>query len=121
VTTIRPEVVSLMVDVDHAASDFPGRLIHQGGRPFTKDEADLVLSATWDEVQAARDYFEGALEIVNSQAADYERLGELTRPYFDQAGPGATFADLAPLMTPEHLAEFLALQGRLAPDGYIVS
>lgn len=119
-TSIRREVVDLLLDIDHAVSKFPLQLVHRDGERFTPGEAQLALDANWDEVQAVRDYYETAVEFATSKAADYERLGELVAPYFAQL-PDATFADIEPLLTPEHRVEFLAIKDRLAPDGYIVT
>lgn len=66
----RPEVVALLTDFDLQRSDSGQRLVHRDGTPFTAEEADLLGSATDDDMRAA------AREL----AAAPERLAELFMP-----------------------------------------
>jgi hypothetical protein len=66
----RPEVVALLTDFDLQPAGSGRRLVHRDGTPFTTEEADLLGSATDDDLRAA------AREL----AAAPERLAELFMP-----------------------------------------
>jgi len=61
----RPEVVALLTDFDLQRTGSGQRLVHRDGTPFTTEEADLLASATDDDMRAA---------------ATPERLAELFMP-----------------------------------------
>lgn len=69
--TARPEVVALLTDFDVKRTDSGQRFVHRDGRPFTQEEADLIGSATDDDMRAA------AREL----AATPERLAGVLMPY----------------------------------------
>jgi hypothetical protein len=73
--TARPEVVALLTDFDVERTGPEPRFVHRDGRPFTAEEADLVSSATDEDMRAAA----GAL------AAAPQHLVELLAPYLDAA------------------------------------
>jgi hypothetical protein len=66
----RPEVVALLTDFDLQRTGSGQRLVHRDGTPFTTEEADLVASATDDDMRAA----------AGELAAAPERLAELFMP-----------------------------------------
>jgi hypothetical protein len=73
--TVRPEVVALLTDFDVERTGAQPRFAHRDGRPFTEEEADLVTSATDEEVRAAAGELAGAPQ----------RLAELLMPYLGTA------------------------------------
>jgi hypothetical protein len=66
----RPEVVALLTDFDLQRTGSGQRLVHRNGTPFTAQEADLLASATDDDMRAA----------ASELAAVPERLAELFMP-----------------------------------------
>jgi hypothetical protein len=66
----RPEVVALLTDFDLQRTGSGQRLVHRDGTPFTAEEADLLASATDDDMRAA----------AGELAAAPERLAELFMP-----------------------------------------
>jgi hypothetical protein len=73
--TPRPEVVALLTDFDVERTGSEPRFVHRDGRPFTAEEADLVSSATDEDVRAA----------AGQLAAAPQRLVELLAPYLPAA------------------------------------
>ena len=73
--TVRPEVVALLTDFDVERTGAEPRFAHRDGRPFTEEEADLVASATDEEMRAA----------AGELTAAPQRLAELLMPYIGQA------------------------------------
>jgi hypothetical protein len=69
--TARPEVVALLTDFDVERTSSGQRFVHRDGRPFTPEEADLIASATDEDMRAA------AREL----AAAPERLTGVLMPY----------------------------------------
>jgi hypothetical protein len=49
----RPEVVALLTDFNLQRTGSGQRLVHRDGTPFTTEEADLLGSATDDDMRAA--------------------------------------------------------------------
>ena len=76
--TARPEVVALLTDFDVETTSSGQRFIHRDGRPFTPQEADLIGSATEDDLHAA------AAEL----AATPERLAGALMPYIRKVAEG---------------------------------
>jgi hypothetical protein len=66
----RPEVVALLTDFDLQHTGSGQRLVHRDGTPFSTEEADLLGSATDEDVRAA----------ASELAAAPERLAELFMP-----------------------------------------
>jgi hypothetical protein len=73
--TARPEVVALLTDFDVGQAGSRQRFQHRDGRPFSDEEADLISSATDEEVRAA------AAELT----AAPQRMAELLMPYIRAA------------------------------------
>ena len=69
--TVRPEVVALLTDFDVQRTGAEPQFAHRDGRPFTEEEADLVASATDEELRAA----------AGELTAAPQRLAELLMPY----------------------------------------
>ena len=68
---VRPEVVTLLADFEVERTSSGQRFVHRDARPFTEAEAELVTSATDEEMRAAASELAGAPE----------RLAELFMPY----------------------------------------
>ena len=68
---VRPEVVALLTDFDVEDTSSGQRFVHRDAGPFTAAEAELIVSATDEEVRAA------ARELAGTP----ERLAELFMPY----------------------------------------
>ena len=69
--TARPEVVALLSDFDVERTGSRPRFRHRDGRPFTDEEADLIGSATDEDLRAAAHELTGAPQ----------RMAELLMPY----------------------------------------
>ncbi len=67
----RPEVVALLTDFEVERAGSQQRFVHRDGRPFTDEEAELLGTATDEDMRAA------AREL----AAAPDRLTELFLPY----------------------------------------
>ncbi|MBO0818210.1 MAG: hypothetical protein J2P30_24000, partial [Actinobacteria bacterium] len=76
--TTRPEVVALLTDFDVERTSSGQRFVHRDGRPFTPEEADLIASATDEDMRAA------AREL----AATPERLTGVLMPYLRKVAEG---------------------------------
>jgi hypothetical protein len=68
---VRSEVVALLADFDVERTSSGQRFVHRDARPFTAAEAELVVSATDEEMRAA----------ASELAGTPERLAELFMPY----------------------------------------
>ncbi len=68
---VRPEVLALLADFEVERTSSGQRFAHRDARPFTEAEAELVASATDEEMRAA------ARELAGTP----ERLAELFMPY----------------------------------------
>lgn len=116
---IRPEVVALFAGISNLDSG-PNQWQHADGRPLTRDERELALSATYDEIQAVMDYSMRVVEHREEQAAAWNRITELTAPYFAGLPEGTHMARVLPLMTAAERAELVGLMDLVAPDGTYV-
>jgi hypothetical protein len=67
----RPEVVALLADFDVERTSSGQRFVHRDATPFTAAEAELIATATDEEMHAAASELAGAPE----------RLAELFMPY----------------------------------------
>ena len=81
----RPEVVALLTDFDVERTSSGQRFVHRDGRPFTPEEAELIGSATDDDMRAA------AREL----AATPERLAGVLMPYIRKVAEGMGDGDPA--------------------------
>jgi len=68
---VRTEVVALLADFDVERTSSGERFVHRDASPFTAAEAELIASATDEEMRAAAGQLAGAPE----------RLAELFMPY----------------------------------------
>lgn len=117
-TGIRAGVVSLLVDIDWDRSVFPTRLFHQDGKPFTDEDNGLVGIATFAEIEAAKRYLEAVVAFAEQDYQQWNRVVELTVPYF--APPDvSTLGDVMALMAPDELAELRQILDAIAPDGHL--
>jgi hypothetical protein len=117
-TSIRPEVVALFADLDLKGT--PDQWTHMDGSPVTRDELDLALSATRDELVAVRDYSVRLTDYYRERDAAFTRVQELAAPYFADLPEGASLARVLPLMPAAERAELVELMDLLAPDGTVV-
>jgi len=69
--TARPEVVALLTDFDVQHTGSQQRFVHRDGRPFTEEEADLISSATDEDLRAA----------AGELTAAPQRMAELLMPF----------------------------------------
>lgn len=125
-TEIRPEAVSLFLDIDWTTSTrigpgqpWPPKLVHRGGQPFTDAEHALFMGMTTGELEAAARYIETAKEHTESSAQDLNRVQELTKPYFVQLGNGSTLDSVRAIMPPVERTELDQILDRIAPGGYL--
>lgn len=119
-TDIRPEVVSLLIDIKDLTEFAQGRLTHEDGRPFTDEEFKLAGSAVSAELKACMEFSQRMADLANERMRDLDRAMEIMEPYFVQLGPDAVVDDVRKVVTPEEGAELDAIFERTAPDGYIV-
>ena len=94
---IRGDAVRLLLDVDTstvhldpettrdtvAAALYRAHLFarHKDGRPLTEDEAALAATVTGPELDYAKMLVDLRADASSAALADYQRIGELTRPY----------------------------------------
>jgi hypothetical protein len=74
--TIRPEVVALLTDFDVERTGAEPQFAHRDGRPFTEQEADLVASATDEEMRAAAGQLTAAPQRLVDMLMPYIRAAE---------------------------------------------
>lgn len=117
-TTVRADVVALIIDVEDMFA-YPNLRRISTGQPLTPEEVALAGSATRVEMKAKLDYLALVLAQAEADLRDEQRIGELVEPYFARLGPDATLGDVEKLMTPEELAEYMEIMDRQAPDGYL--
>jgi hypothetical protein len=115
---IRPDVVALFVDINPVGPT--SQWTHHDGTPVTADELELILSANFDELEAARDYSARAADHHREQVAAVERIGEIAAPYFAQLPKGARMGAVLELASDADRAEITRLMELVAPDGTIV-
>jgi hypothetical protein len=77
--------VALLTDFDVERTSSGQRFVHRDGRPFTPEEAELIGSATDDDMRAA------AREL----AATPERLAGVLMPYIRKVAEGMGDGDPA--------------------------
>jgi hypothetical protein len=76
--TARPGVVALLTDFDVEHTSSGQRFVHRDGRPFTAAEADLIGTATEEDMRAA----------VGELDATPDRLTEVLMPYIRKVAEG---------------------------------
>lgn len=118
-TTIRPDVVSLLVDIDIDHDHFPHYLNHRNGEPFTDHETWLARHATTREIDAAKQYAATAQEYHASRLRDSQRLVELIERYAEGAPDSTPLSAVAARMTDAERTELEEILDQLAPDGYL--
>ena len=118
--SIRPAVVSLLLDTAfHNPDDFD-TWTRKDGRPFTSEEFDLICSATTSELDAFLDQADRELDYWREQSEASERLFQFVAPLFAKLPPGGTIDDLAALLTEDGLGELNSIAEVLAPGGIVV-
>lgn len=111
-TQARPDIVALLCDVDFAHRRETRTWSHRDGRPFSKEERDLVLSATRAELQELHDQFAGYREYRRTLDESEEAMQRFLAPYMDQL-PDKNLGNAHQLMNDEARAEFDRLLARL--------
>lgn len=120
-TLIRPDVVSLFVDIDFDASELPHHCVHNStGEPFTAEESALVASATRPEIEAARRYIQTAAEYHASLTADMDRLMDLVEPYAAGLPDSSRFVEVLARLPEDQRREAEEILDRVAPDGFVI-
>lgn len=114
--SIRADVVSLLTVTDlGTVLDGATRADWKryDGTPLTVEEQEMVATATRQELLAGRSFFEHERHHAADEVADMDRLMEVTKPYFEQIGAGATFGSVWPLMTDAERAELTPILERM--------
>lgn len=115
---IRPEVVSLLLDIEDLSA-FPAEgMRHTLGEPFTAEEVALVRSATHDEVAACLRMSRAQAQMMEERHRDAERLFAIAEEHFKGLGPKATMSDVRAQLSGAIAQEWDELIDRVAPDGY---
>lgn len=117
--TARPEVVELLTDLRMDADVSPHKWTHEDGRPITREELNLAMSATFEEMRAVYDYSVKVADHYEDRAADLTRVQELLGPYFAQLPEGAVTGDALTLMPQAERDEVTVIMQRIAPDGML--
>lgn len=111
---IRPAVVALLTDL--TPDGHPETWKHDNGQTVTADELQVVLGATWDELEAARDYTRRAADFAAEKVAAINRIHEIAAPYLSR-DPEPTPLELMALVSDTERAELAELLDLVAPDG----
>lgn len=85
-TTVRADVVALMLDVVDMSA-YPSLVRESTGEPMTPEEVALVGSAGWDEFRAARDHFQRAADYAREKERLLDVAGEILLRYGFDDGP----------------------------------
>ncbi|MFJ9377553.1 hypothetical protein [Streptomyces sp. NPDC101455] len=105
-STVRPEVVLLITDLDFDRHDDPSRCYHRDGRPFTAAEHDLLSIMTPAEIAAAKAQIQLEDEWERELDAMKDAFVELLMKYFAQLPKGSVVSDAVAIMTAEDHAEY---------------
>ncbi|MFG2822638.1 hypothetical protein ACGFX4_24785 [Kitasatospora sp. NPDC048365] len=118
--TIRTNVVDLLLNADYSQYRSTNTLLHQDGRPFTKEERALADSATQAELQAT-------LELGHQETAAARELDEATQAivalllrYLANLPAGSVARDAVAIMTSHDRTEYERLLAIAAPNGPIL-
>jgi hypothetical protein len=112
--TVRPEIVSLLLDVNYEDGDLDWTgLVHKDGRPFTEAETELAGQARLGELKAVQNYLDNVAEIYQSYSKVMGRVHQVALPYWEVHGADTRLSDLMPLMTEADRVTVLALTGQL--------
>lgn len=130
--TALPEVVTLLADVDFLTKiskigGLPNKPIgefireskHLDGRPISEAEAELIGSATPEDLRAVQRYLDTNAELARDRERDVDRFVAIVEPAFDKLPPDSVMDDALASLPPADRAEALELADRLFPDGYV--
>jgi aminopeptidase N len=104
-TQARPEIVVLLCDADIKRKRETNTWNHLDGRPFSKEEQALVLSATRVEFEEIREQFERYREYRRSMDEAPEALQRFLAPFMEQL-TRKTLGNAVELMNEGERAEF---------------
>jgi hypothetical protein len=119
-TAVRPEVVALFLGADFDASDPPRQFVHSDGRPFTRAEHRLILSATFVELEAVRTAEAAMLDFHATRAADARRVVELIEPYTGGLPDDVPLSTVLARMPDGERVVVSEILDRAAPDGQLI-
>ncbi|MEH0625072.1 hypothetical protein [Streptomyces stelliscabiei] len=105
-SSVRPNVVVLITDVDFDRRDDPTRPYHRDGRPFTVAEHALLVTCTPEEIAAAKAQMRREAEWQRELDAMQDAFVELLMKYFAKLPKGSVVSDAIAVMTDEDYAEY---------------
>ncbi|MFF8906325.1 hypothetical protein [Streptomyces olivaceoviridis] len=105
-STVRPEVVLLITNVDFSHPDIRTRPYHRDGRPFTRAERDLLVTFTPEEKAAAKAQIQLEAEWQRELDEMKDDFVALLMKYFAKLPKGSVVDDAVAIMTDEDYAEF---------------
>ncbi|MBZ3906772.1 hypothetical protein [Streptomyces griseiscabiei] len=105
-SSVRPEVVVLITDVDFDRRDDPTRPYHRDGRPFTAAERALLVSCTPAERAAAKAQMRLEADWQRELDAMQDAFVELLMKYFAKLPKDSVVSDAVAIMTDEDHAEY---------------
>ncbi|MEU9982618.1 MULTISPECIES: hypothetical protein [unclassified Streptomyces] len=109
-TTARPNIVVLLCDADIKRWRETKRWIHRDGRPFSKEEQALVLSATRVEFEEIQEQFKRYREYRRTMDETPETLQRFLAPFMEQLTE-KNLGNAVKLMNEDERAEFDRLLG----------
>ncbi|AOR33411.1 MULTISPECIES: hypothetical protein [Streptomyces] len=105
-SSVRPEVVLLITQVDFSHPDIRTRPYHRDGRPFTRAERDLLVTFTPEEKAAAKAQIQLEAEWQRELDEMQDAFVDLLMKYFAKLPKGSVVDDAVAIMTDEDYAEF---------------
>ncbi|QYX78976.1 hypothetical protein [Streptomyces akebiae] len=105
-SSVRPEVVLLITDLDLDRHEDPSRCYHLDGRPFTTAEHQLLSTMTPAEIAAAKAQMRLEDEWERELDAMKDAFVELLMKYFARLPKGSVVSDAVAIMTDEDRTEY---------------
>ncbi|WNZ09628.1 hypothetical protein [Streptomyces sp. 11x1] len=105
-SSVRPEVVLLITDLDLARHEDPSRCYHLDGHPFTTAEHQLLSTMTPAEIAAAKAQMRLEDEWERELDAMKDAFVELLMKYFARLPKGSVVSDAVAIMTDEDRTEY---------------
>ncbi|MET9558803.1 hypothetical protein [Streptomyces tauricus] len=105
-SSVRPDVVALITDVDFDRHDDPTRPYHRDGRPFTVTEHALLTTCTPAEIAAAKAQLRLEAEWQRELDAMKDAFVELIMKYFTKLPKGSVVSDAVAIMTDKDHTEY---------------
>ncbi|MCC9707875.1 hypothetical protein E4N62_23005 [Streptomyces sp. MNU76] len=105
-SSVRPEVVLLITDLDLDRHEDPPRCYHLDGRPFTTAEHQLLSTMTPAEIAAAKAQMRLEDEWERELDAMKDAFVELLMKYFARLPKVSVVSDAVAIMTDEDRTEY---------------